>query len=273
MKIILVLVALVICAFFGAYLSVAGATLAGLPPVSSGSWDLAPLLYMGLGVASVLVALPLCMAVLKNMEFASKLGTSICVSVLLAFLSGVVGYPLAVLDAKHNATKARDKWREQRRFHDECYAAIRSNPEIVVEKQWYLRWAPEWNAYYESLNDPSVIYTPEVLSRIYRGGIYKEHTSRLLEHPAFDPKLLETEFHRLFGQALRGKDDFSLAAVLTNPQAKDAWFQAVAESPILEQPDESHDILVQVINKWRENQKDREDTPDSNSGPDPSRGQ
>lgn len=254
MQFILFLIALVVCAFFGAILSVAGASLAGMPPASSGSWNLAPLLYMVLGIATVAVALPLSMVFLKRMDFGFRLGTSIGVSIILAFLSGVAGYPLSILDAKRNAEKTKEKWREERLFYNESYAAIRSNPGIVVDKQWYVRWAPQWAAYFDSLADPAVRFTPEMLSEIYQGKIYEEHKSRVLEHPAFDPKLLEAEFHRFFRQSLRGNDHVLLAAVLTNPQAKDEWFQIVAESPILDQAERSHDPLIRIINKWQQNQ-------------------
>lgn len=263
MKYLVVLIATVVCAAFGAYLSLAGALSAGLPQTSS--WSLEPLIYMGLGIMTGAISLVVFFGILKKMDFGVRLGFSIILSVVVAFLSGVVGYPISVWDSKRNAVKTSENRQADRRLYDEYYAAIRADPGIVVRKQWYVRWAPQWSAYFDSLSDSTIRYMPEMLSEIYRGKIYKEHTSRVLEHPAFDPKLLEREFYRYFKQSLRSNDHGFLAAVLSNPQARDSWFEMVIESPLFK--DDQSAALQKNLNKWLEKRGDGNQAPNENYHP------
>lgn len=267
MKAISILIGVAVCAVFGAIVCSIGASITGLPPARSGSFNLEPLVYVGLGLVTGPLAFLGSLAILRRTEFGGKLGISMICSIGLSFLSGVIGYPISKWDAKRNAVRAQERWREERHRYDDYYAAIRADPGIVVSQQWYLKWSPQWDAYYASLTDPQIRYTPEMLTAIYQGRVYSEHVLPLLRHPAFDPQLLEREYRRFLKHARFGNDLDLLGAVLSSPQARSDWFVEVESSGILQRDEPYARHLRNVVRERLMQNINSDKTPDEVSLP------
>lgn len=110
-------------------------------------------------------------------------------------------------------------------IQNEAYTIIRSDPGIVARERWYLRTTPQWSAFIDSLSDPEVPYTTDMLTEIYQSRILRADTGPIIQHPAFNPGLLEEKFDRDFKYAVRGQQLDQLATELASPNARDAWFE------------------------------------------------
>ncbi len=86
-----------------------GAQLAGMKMPQSASFDLSPLIYafLGLGVsATVFLILVAILTARRKTDFAGNVIVSGIVSIAIAFISGVVGYPIVQHNGRANSLKA-----------------------------------------------------------------------------------------------------------------------------------------------------------------------
>lgn len=245
MKFIQAMIALIVSALLGGWLGFHGASSAGMKSSSGPSASLEPLAYLGIGLVTALIAFPLAMVGLRRRAFRSRMAESMITSVTLAFLSGFVIYRL---NDRYDPAEVNEGMQAARQRYVEYYAALRTDPGIVVQQQWYRNEMPQRDAYHDSLKDPAVPYTPEILSKIYQSRIDGFDKVRILEHPACDPLLLESEFHRMFEEPFGYDDANLLEALLKHPRAKDAWFERLAGSS---RPEHSSGRIGDLVDQWR----------------------
>lgn len=224
---------MIFCAYLGAFLSLIGASVMGLP---RSDWSLEPLVYLALGCVTgalgflgVLSALPmkrLC-APIERMIVAAVAG------LFLAFLSGIIGYPIARYDAKVNSEKSMAQSAASNQRYEHFYSMLREDPDLSIRESWYQATDERRRAYRMSIQNRDVEYSPAMLRQLY--ALDDQMAEQLLGHPSFDTSLLESEFHKALKRAIwGGRDCDKLQAILRNPKAKDEWFAEVATSGILE---------------------------------------
>jgi hypothetical protein len=229
---ILGLFLMIACALIGAFVAVIGAKVAGLP---DNSWSLEPLVYLVVGFGVGALGYLILVGVLSNKKGGSMIqraAMSATGAVILSFLSGLVGYPIARHNGELNNQKSQILAAASDRRYQDFYSILRSDPGIVVRDRWDKATDERRHAYRMSLQTLDVTYSQVTLSQLY--SLDDQMTVMLLAHPSFDADLLEREFHRTLKKALRGVQCDSLQAIMRNPTAKDEWFAEVAASGILE---------------------------------------
>lgn len=245
MKFIQAMIALLVSSLLGGWLGFHGASWAGMKSSSGADGGFESFGYLSLGLVTALITFPLAMVALRQRAFRSRLAESLITSVSLAFLSGFVIYRL---NDRYDPAEVNEGMQAARQRYVEYYAALRTNPGIVVQEKWYRDEMPQQDAYHDSLKDPAVAYTPEILSKIYQSDIDGHEKIRILEHPACDLLLMESEFHRLFEEQSHYVDDNLLEALLKHPRAKDAWFERLAGSS---RPEHSSGVIGNLVDQWR----------------------
>ena len=224
---------MLLCALLGACLSLIGAYVMGLP---RSDWSLEPIVYLALGCVTgavgflgVVCALP----IRTGSAPRERMIVGAAAGLFLAFLSGIIGYPIAKYDSKRNMKKSMAQSAASNQRYEHFYSMLRENPDISLRESWYKATDEKRHAYRMSIQNRDVEYSPAMLLQLY--DLDDQMTIQLLGHPSFDTSLLEIEFHKALKRALRGGSGCDkLQAILRNPKAKNEWFAEVTKSGIIE---------------------------------------
>jgi len=263
---------MVVCALLGAMFALLGAKLAGL---SDSAWSLEPLVYLALGFgagALGFLVLAGALPIIRGISETQRPPLAFIGALLIAFLTGVIGYPIAKYDAKVNMKKSMAQSAASNQRYEHFYSILRKDPEVSLRESWYRATDEKRQAYRMSIQNQDVDYSPSTLGRLYE--LDDQMTVQLLRHPSFDTSLLESEFHRILKRSIRGSDCDRMQAIMRNPNAKDEWFAEVASSGILEKDIFlCSDSLRRLINSRQSNQPNKSLLPtgsnSTNSNPKP----
>ena len=224
---------MLVCASLGGYLSVIGAAVVGLP---KSDWSLEPLVYLALGFVVGAVGF---LGIIFALSFKTRIGSGERLIVaapgalFLAFLSGVIGYPISKYNSELNMKRSTAQSAASNQRYERFYSMLRENPDLALRESWYRATDERRLAYRVSIQNRDVAYSPSMLGRLYE--LDDQMSVQLLGHTSFDASLLESEFQKALKRSLRGGSDCDkLQAILRNPNAKDEWFIEVASSGILE---------------------------------------
>jgi len=252
---------MIVCAVVGAYLAAIGAAAAGL---RSSQWSLEPLVYLALGSATGAIGF-LCFACILSFKTRMTSGKLMFVAaasaLILAFLSGLVGYPVSKHNSEMNLKKSATQSRASDQRYEHFYSMLRKEPGLSLGESWYKATDERRYAYRMSIQNRDVDYSPLMLGQLY--VLDDQMSVQLLAHHSFDPLLLESEFHKALKRAIRGGPGCDkLQAILQNPNAKDSWFTEVASSGIIEKDIFlCSDSLRVLIERHQINMQSEQDAP------------
>lgn len=247
---------MLVCGVVGAFVSVIGASIAGLP---KSQWSLEPLVYLSFGFLAGFIGYPILLGLLRAVQRrmypsgadeSAALFFAMVSAVILAFLTGWAGYPISRYDAKKNAERCKAKSLASERRCLELYSILHADPDIVVREAWYKASDEKRDVYQHSISQKDTCYPSSTLSQLY--ALNPDSAYTLIHHPAFDPELLDKEFYR----TLRSNFDCRrLKKFLNLPNAKEEWFVAVVAAGTLEKNSkECTDELRSIIARRRQNQ-------------------
>jgi hypothetical protein len=240
---ITIIILAIIGAAAGPVLALAGASLAGLP---ESAWGLEPLMYLFFGFLVGGPGFLLLLGVLTvfvDKPFANRALLAVGIALPLAFLSGLLGVPFERYNQAASKERMEIRAAESDRRYQEFRSILQSDPEIAVREKWYRGIDERRLVYNMSITNRDVNYSPATLARLY--AVDDEMAPMLLRHPAFDPQLLEAEFHRMIKRGSMENIE-RLLAILGNPNTRDEWFPQVAALRMVEK-DESLKLRVESL--------------------------
>jgi hypothetical protein len=226
-------VLMIACALIGAFLAVIGAKIAGLP---ESSWSLEPLAYLALGFGAGAFGFVILVGIIPHYSGISMIQRAAMAAsgaVILAFVTGLAGYPISRHNAKMNLERSMAQSSASDQRYKEFYSRLSKNSEVSLRESWYRATDERLLAYRMSIQNRDVDYSASTLGQLYI--LDNQMAVQLLKHPSFDPSLLESEFHKALKRSLRGGSNCDkLQAILRNPNARDEWFAEVVSSGILD---------------------------------------
>ena len=110
------------------------------------------------------------------------------------------------------------------------YEELRRDPEIALREKWYELHREHREAFHDSLKDPAVPYTLDLLKRFYTEAPVTRDV--IFSHPACDAAFLSEHFEEACERAASINLQM-LAAIVSNPNTPRELVERVATSRVL----------------------------------------
>jgi hypothetical protein len=224
---------IIVCGGLGAFLSgyaaPLGATITGLRE-GGWNWQFLPFIIGGWVGGSLLALITITASQLARRRSPFALAAPLILPPIVAFVCGAVSFPILVGHSAAKARKSQKKLQASQEKYAALYQQLQRDPEIALREQWYLLYDEHGRAFNDSIKDPNIPYTLDLLKRFYAEAPVTRDV--IFSHPACDTAFLSEHFQEAYDRA-HSISYGMLASLVSNPNTPRELVEKVAQSETL----------------------------------------
>ena len=225
--------AILLCALAGAFFcgmtTPLGATITGLRE-GGWNWQYLPFVYGGWIGGGAIAIIGIIFCSIRDLGAPASGVTALLLPPALGLIFGAISFPLLAHSNRIQEQAAQQRLEASAKTYAELYEILRRDPEIALRERWYAIYDEHVRVFGDSLKDPTVPYSLQLLKRFYdeapttRDGIFA--------HPACDSTFLSEHFQEAYERAVSINYGM-LASIVSNPDTPIELVEKVASSDSL----------------------------------------